>query len=98
MRVAVGKLTLDFWNNDSAAAKRRQLEELCSSLRKKFNLSILEVDQIDEPETGVIGFAAAIPEHWKTTSIQAFIEKIGKEIEAQATGRVVSEDTEILEF
>lgn len=98
MRIAVGKLTLDYWNNDSAAVKHRQLEELCAGLRRKYNVSILEISHVDDAERGVIGFAAAIPEHWQAPSIRAFVEKMCKEFDAQAAARVVAEDTEILEF
>jgi uncharacterized protein YlxP (DUF503 family) len=98
MRIAVGKLTLNYWNNDSATTKHQQLDELCAQLRKKYNISILEIDHIDDPDQGVVGFAVAIPEHWKASSVQAFVEKVCKDFDSQAAARVVSEDTEILEF
>lgn len=96
MLIGVGRIVLDFYNNDNVAVKRRQLEELCSDLRRKFNISALEVADFDEPERCVIGFAAVIPENWKTHSAEHFVEKICETIDQTAFARVTVEDTDLL--
>ena len=96
MRVGAGRIVLDFFNNDKASVKHRKLEELCAELRHKFNVSCLEVDDFDDPERCVIGFAAVIPEDWKDLSVDSFIRKICDTIDSTAVARVMVEDTEIL--
>ena len=94
--IGAGRIVLDFYNNDKVAVKRRNLESLCEDLRKKFNVSALEVADFDDPERCVIGFAAVIPENWKTTSARSFIEKICETIDKSAFARVMVEDWELL--
>ena len=73
------------------------LEELCADLRKKFNVSALEVADFDDPERCVLGFAAVIPESWKIPSAERFVEKIAKELDSIAFAHVTVEDLELLE-
>jgi uncharacterized protein YlxP (DUF503 family) len=94
--ISAGRIVLDFYNNTDGPAKRRQLEELCVSLRKKFNLSALEVADFDDPERCVIGFAAVIPENWSTQSAQSFTDKICETIDQTSFARVMVEDTDLL--
>lgn len=96
MLVGAGRIVLDFYNNDKVSIKRKQLEELCKDLRKKFNVSALEVADFDDPERCVIGFAAVIPEGWKTSSARSFIEKICRTIDETAFARVTVEDWDLL--
>lgn len=96
MLIGVGRIVLDFYNNTNVTKKRRQLEELCEDLRKKFNVSALEVADFDDPERCVIGFAAVIPENWKTASAQHFVEKICQTIDETAFARVMVEDWDLL--
>ncbi len=96
MYIAVGRIVLDFYNNEKSAKKNKLLEELCADLRKKFNLSALEVADFDDPERCVIGFAAVIPETWKTSSARGFLDKITAEIDQTAFARVMVEDTDLL--
>jgi uncharacterized protein YlxP (DUF503 family) len=98
MLLAVGRLVLDFYNNDALAAKHRGLEELCKDLRKKFNVSALEIADFDDPERCVIGFAAVIPETWRDQSAQDFLDKIVKEIDEKSFARISVEDVDLLEF
>jgi len=97
MRIGVGRIVLDFYNNDDAALKRKQLGELCESLRRQFNISALEVADFDDPERCVIGFAAVIPENWKEASARSLVEKICKTIDDTAFARVMVEDTDLLD-
>lgn len=96
MLIGVGRIVLDFYNNDQVSLKHRQLEELCAELRRKFNVSALEVADFDDPERCVIGFAAVIPENWKTRSATSLVEKICKTIDETAFARVMVEDWDLL--
>ena len=97
MLIGVGRIVLDFYGNQNVAKKRRNLEELCQELRKQFNVSALEVAEFDDPEKCVLGFAAVIPENWKTTSAQGLVEKICETLDQQAFARVTVEDWDLLE-
>ena len=95
MWIGVGRIVLDFYNNDKVSVKKRRLEELCKGLRRKFNLSALEVADQDDPERCVIGFAAVMPETWREESAEAFVRKICAEIDATAVARVLVEDCDL---
>jgi len=95
--IGVGRIVLDFYNNTNVAAKHRQLEELCTDVRKKFNISILEIADFDDPERCVIGFAAVMPETWTKTAAQSFVQKICETIDSTAFARVTVEDWELLQ-
>ena len=97
MLIGVGRIVLDFFNNEDVAFKRRKLEEVCTDLRRKFNVSALEVAEFDDPEKCVIGFAAVIPENWKEQSAHSLVEKICKTIDSTSVARVMVEDCELLE-
>jgi len=96
MLIGVGRIVLDFYNNDNVALKHRQLEELCADLRKKFNVSALEVADFTDPERCVLGFAAVIPENWKNQSAQNLVEKICETIDQTSFARVMVEDWDLL--
>jgi uncharacterized protein YlxP (DUF503 family) len=96
MLIGVGRIILDFYNNDKVTVKHRQLEELCTALRKKFNISALEVADFDDPEKCVLGFAVVIPETWKTPRARELIQKICTEIDDTSFARVTAEDWDIL--
>jgi uncharacterized protein YlxP (DUF503 family) len=97
MFIGTGRIVLEFFNNTETPKKTRMLEVLCADLRKKFNVSALEVADFDDPERCVIGFAAVIPERWKIPAAESFVEKIAKEIDRTAFARVTVEDLELLE-
>ena len=97
MLIGTGRIVLDFYNNTDVPKKRKLLEGLCADLRKKYNVSALEVADFEDEERCVIGFAAVIPENWKTPSARSFVEKIAKEIDETAFARVTVEDLELLE-
>lgn len=96
MLIGAGRIVLEFYNNDNLALKHRTLEELCNLLKKKFNVSALEIADFDDPERCVIGFAAVIPENWKTSSAQSLVEKICKTIDDTSVARVMVEDWDLL--
>jgi uncharacterized protein YlxP (DUF503 family) len=94
--VGAARIVLDFYGNTDLAKKHRELEELCTELRRKFNISALEVADQDDPERCVIGFAAVIPETWKTKSARDFMEKVCNTIDEKAFARVTVEDWDLL--
>jgi uncharacterized protein YlxP (DUF503 family) len=96
MLIGVGRIVLDFYNNEKASVKNKKLKELCDDLRKKFNLSALEVADFDDPERCVIGFAMVIPEDWKTSSAQKLVEKVCQTIDQTSFARVMVEDWDLL--
>lgn len=96
MLIGVGRIVLDFYNNEKASVKNQKLEELCRDLRKKFNLSALEIADFDDPERCVLGFAAVIPEDWKTASAETFVRKICTTIDETSFARVMVEDWDLL--
>lgn len=98
MQVGAGRIILDFFNNDNVALKRRQLKELCESLRKKFNVSALEVADFDDAERCVIGFAVVIPDDWTSKKSRGLMENICKAIDSTAFARVMIEDWDLLTF
>ena len=97
MRIGVGRIVLDYHGNLKAAEKRQKLEELGASLRKRFNLSIAEIADFDDPERCVIGFAAVIPDHWSNVEAERFTEKICRTIDETAVPRVMVEDWDLIE-
>jgi uncharacterized protein YlxP (DUF503 family) len=96
MLIGVGRIVLDYHNNQNVAKKRRELEELCADLRKKFNVSALEVADFDDSEKCVLGFAAVIPESWSNIKADQFVQKICQTIDETAFARVTVEDWDIL--
>ncbi len=96
MLIGVGRIVLDFYNNEKASTKNRQLRELCADLRKKFNISALEIADFEDPERCVLGFAAVIPENWSPQSARDLLESICKAIDQTAFARVTVEDCELL--
>jgi uncharacterized protein YlxP (DUF503 family) len=73
------------------------LAELCEDLRKKYNVSALEIADFDDPERCVLGFAAVIPENWKEKSAEHFVQKICETIDQTSFARVTVEDWDLLE-
>ena len=95
-RHGAGRLILDFYNNTDLGVKRRELDGLCSDIRKKFNISILEVADFDDHERCAIGFALVIPENWKTKNARDLVEKVCKTIDSTSFARVTVEECDLL--
>lgn len=92
MIVGAGKVILDFYNNDDISEKRRMLESLQKDIRKKFNVSICEVADFDDPERCVLGLAlAAGTEKGGRAAVEAILEYLN----AHSPARVVVEDVEV---
>ncbi len=97
MIVGVCRLTLDFYNNDRIALKKKNLETLCKEVRRHYNLSILEIEEFEELEKCVIGFAIVFPTHWKKVQTERLLQKICKSIDDTSFARVTSEECNTLE-
>lgn len=95
MWIGVGRIVLDYYGNTEAKKKTAEIESFCKELRKKFNLSALEIADFDDPERCVIGFAAVMPQRWTEQSALSFIKKICHEIDTTAFARMTVEDTEL---
>ena len=77
MWIGAGRLVLNFYNNTELKLKKRQLESLFKELRKKHsNLSLLEVEDEDDPERCVIGFSIVMPSEWREVGARAFVQKV----------------------
>ena len=96
MHIGVARIILDFYNNDNLALKHRRIEELCKDIRKKFNVSILETGDFDDPERCVIGLAVTMPETWKESRARSLLQKICSEIDQTSFARVMIEDCDLL--
>ena len=97
MLIGVARIVMDFYNNEKISVKQKKLEELCRDIRKKYNVSALEVAEFDDPEKCVIGIAAVFPENWKDSSAQTLVQKICAEVDQTAFARVTVEDWDLLE-
>ncbi len=95
MWIGAGRLVLDFFGNTNESLKHDQLESLLRDLRKKFNVSALEVADFEDLERCVIGFSFVSPQGWKRSSVESFVKKICETVDQTAFARVVSEETEI---
>lgn len=95
MWIGAAKITLDFYGNDLAKVKHRELEELCKDLKKKFNISILEIEEFEDPEKCILGFSLVMPSDWKKSSAESLVQKICQTIDQTAFTRVTSEDWEV---
>lgn len=95
MWVGAGRIVLEFYNNDNLGLKKRQLESLFKDLRKKYNLSALEVADHDDLERCVFGFAAVLPETWTEISCRQWMQKVCSTIDEIAFARVSVEDWDL---
>ncbi len=96
MFIASGRIVMDFYNNDNVTLKHKKLDELCKDIKRKFNVSILEIADFDDPEKCVLGFAAVVPETWKKSSARDFLDSITKTIDALSFARVTVEDVDLI--
>ena len=95
MWIGAAKLVLDFYGNEKIALKRKLLEELSKEIRRKFNLSMMEVADFDDTERCIVGFSLVMPAHWKKSKCTEFVTKVCKAIDQTSFARVVSEDVQL---
>lgn len=95
MWIGSARLVLDFYPNDSLRIKRRKIEELCKDIRRKYNISALEVADFDLPEKCVIGLAMVMPETWGEAKAMEFVQNVVTETDKIAFARITVEDCEL---
>lgn len=98
MDIGVSKIVLDFYQNDQLKIKKRNIESFCKDVKRKFNVSFLEIEEFQDLERCVIGLAAVLPSHWKGSEQEQFIQKVLQYIDQNAFARVIHSDWEILSF
>jgi len=98
MWIGAGKLVLDFHSNDLLRLKKKQLEQLFKELKKKYNLSILEVADEDDVERCVIGFATVMPEDWREVGAKGFVQKIIGTIDEISFARISVDEWQVYWF
>jgi hypothetical protein len=57
MRVAVARITLRLPHTPSLKEKRRLLKSLLAKIKQEFNVSIAEIDRLDDRRWAVLGVA-----------------------------------------
>lgn len=57
MRVAIARMTLRLPQTSSLKDKRRVLKSLIAKVKQEFNVSIAEVDELDNKRMAVLGVA-----------------------------------------
>ncbi len=96
MWIGVARIVLDFYNNEKTSIKSKHIDSLCKDIRKKFNVSALEVAEFDDPEKCVIGISAVMPEHWKQKAATAFMQTLLEFVDQTSFARVTIEDWDLL--
>ena len=96
MMVGVGRLILDYYQNDSMKLKHKNLESIVVELKRKFNISVLEIEDFEDPEKCVFGFSVVIPSTWERKSAENFLERICKSVDEISEARLTYEDCKII--
>jgi uncharacterized protein YlxP (DUF503 family) len=63
MHVGIIKFTIRLPGNQSLKGKRHIVHSLCQKIRNKFNLSVAEVDQLDDLKSSQIGISFVSNSH-----------------------------------
>ncbi len=63
MVVGVCRITLSIPESEWGDAKRSVVKKVIARTRQQFNICMAEVDELDSPETAVLGFAAIGNDH-----------------------------------
>ncbi len=91
MIVASARVILDFYGNQNLKKKRDELEALFKETKRKFNISILEVEDFDDYERCVFGVALVACDE---KGARSGLRKLLEHIDASSFARVVMEDSE----
>jgi uncharacterized protein YlxP (DUF503 family) len=95
MKILAGRITLDFYGNDKVSKKRALLNELAQLVRRKWGLELLEVDQLDNPEICVVGFAIV---QRSQSAARKLATQVLEYLETHSGARVVTDEIEISDF
>jgi uncharacterized protein YlxP (DUF503 family) len=92
MRVALLRLEMHFFETRSLKDKRSALARLRAELRKRFNVSVAELDHQDLWQRATFGLAFFTPH---ADSARAEEEKILKFLESRLPGEIVEHTLEL---
>ncbi len=95
MFIAAAKIVLDFWGNEELRDKKKLIEALSQQLREEYSLTLNEVEALDDLEKCVLGLCFCSSEREKA---RVKMESILKFIDQKSAARVVSEDSDIIQF
>jgi uncharacterized protein YlxP (DUF503 family) len=96
MFVAATQLVLDYYGNCEVSKKQEELQKLITELKKaKFNLSIGEVADFQDPERCSLGLALVASTEGGARSA---MKKILEYIDGHSFARVIIENTEIEKY
>ena len=95
MHVASAKLILDYYGNQSAKTKSEELQKLFGETRRKFGVTIEEVEDFDDPERCVMGLCFVAS---SKNGAQSKLRQVLDYIDQMAFARVVMSDGQIEPF
>ncbi len=94
-----GKVVFEFFNNDDENFKTRTLQDLAKALRKELNVACMPVDAddayIENPERGALAYSLVGITKEAARHTQ---EKVMSYLDQHAQGRIVAEDSDLLEL
>jgi uncharacterized protein YlxP (DUF503 family) len=95
MNILAGRITLDFYGNESLTKKKKLISQLADATRRKWSIHLMEVDAFDHPETCVVGFATVVSSRERG---QAQAVEIMDYVEIHSVARVVKDEMEVAAF
>ena len=95
MFVSSGRIILDFYGNQNVKKKRSEMESLTKELHRKFNLSVKEIEDFDDPERCVLGIALVGSTQ---NGAQNAVASVLQFIDTNSFARMVFEDVETSRF
>lgn len=98
MWVVASQLVLDYFGNQNIRHKHRQIDDLCKEIKRKYNISALEIADFDDLERCCIGLSFVCPSTWSRAQVDSLAKKIIEEIDSTAFARLVSEDVDIVDY
>lgn len=93
MVIGVCRITLAVPESDWADSKRSVVKKVIARTRAQFNIAIAEVDDLDSPESAVIGLVAVGNDH---CVVNAVIDKAVKFIEDSCIAEVDDYSVEMI--
>jgi uncharacterized protein len=95
MVVGVCRFVVSMPGNRSLKQKRKMLRPLIHGLRKEYQMSVAEVEQMDIPDRGVVAFAIIGNDR---RVINSAIDKIVERVEVMAEVNLLEHDFEITNY
>jgi len=95
MFIAASKLVLDYYGNQNLKKKREEMTALFLDLKRRFNVSVLEVEDFDDYERCVFGISLVASDE---RAARAAAEKCIAYIDGIAFARVMMDDTDVFKI